>query len=727
MRWILGLLLVLANSAAWAQPRAHTKATLYLSDSAAKPGSTVTAALHLKMDQGWHTYWKNPGESGKGTKIAWELPKGVTAGEIQWPIPEKLNSEGLYTYIFQNETALIIPLNIAADAPAGAITIKAKANWLECEKSCIPGSGRVEAKLTIGSDSKPSPDAARIKEWQAKIPRADGDLALTARWDGPATGETRAIVFTLNKPTGAWDFYNYPVEDVDISGKTETLPAADGKVSFRKTAKKFGNGWPKELSGVALIPNDEKNARIVTVTLGDTNAASAATGPVSVSAGTSKTETPKLSSSASEPPATGTETAAPLEQSKTPRLPYILTLAFIGGLILNIMPCVLPVIALKILGFVRQANEEPRRIRQLGLIYALGVIVSLLGFAVIVIGIKQAGRAASWGMQFQNPQFLVFITILVTLVALNLFGVFEINLGGRALDAAGGLASREGAPGAFFNGVLATILATPCTAPFLGTALGFAFTASTPIIILTFVMIGAGLACPYVVLCWHPAWLKRLPKPGPWMQHFKIAMGFPMLATAFWLFALTIKHFGRYAPFYLGVLLVMLAFAAWVFGEFVQRGSRRRFLSGSIAAFVAAVGVFLFIANANRGDEGWRPWSVAAVEATRAKGQIVLVDFTADWCPTCHVNKRTSIDIRPVQEKIKQLNVATFIADNTGEDPAIITELAKYKRAGVPLVVVFPADPKGAPIVLPEVLTPSLMLNALDKAAGNRPVATVAK
>jgi thiol:disulfide interchange protein len=729
MRSFLGLFLGLLCPIAWAQPTPHTKATLYLSEAVAKPGSTVTAALHLKMDQGWHTYWKNPGDSGKATKIVWDLPPGITAGEIQWPVPEKDEMDGLFTYVFKNETALIIPLTIAPDAPAGPVTLKGKASWLECEKSCVPGSAKLEASLTIGAEAKPSENAARIKEWQERIPKPDADLKLTARWDGPATAEERPIVFALNKALGAWDFYNYPIEDFDLSPKTESLPIADGKVYFRKIAKKTGADWPKELTGIALIPGDEKSSRVVTAVL-------AQVGPNVTAATTSSKPTASQTSQPLAEPAT--------VETNSPSLLAILALAFVGGLILNIMPCVLPVIALKILGFVRQANEDPRRVRQLGLIYALGVLVSFLGLAAFVILIKQAGRAASWGMQFQNPQFLVFITVLVTLVAMNLFGVFEITLGGKALDAAGGLASREGGSGAFFNGVLATVLATPCTAPFLGAALGFAFASSTAIIIAVFLTVGLGLAAPYVVLCWFPAWLKKLPKPGAWMEKFKIGMGFPMLATAIWLFSLAAQKFGKSGPLYLGLFLVMLGFAAWLFGEFVQRGSRRRGVSSGVAV---ALVLFAFIycledqlnwrhpvraatasgAAVEPGGIAWQAWTPEAVKTARAQGKAAIVDFTADWCLTCQVNKKTSIEIPSVREKIKTLGVVPFLADNTDESPAITAELAKYKRAGVPLVVVFPADPNAAPIVLPEVLRPGLVLDALDKASANRPVASSAK
>lgn len=700
---------------AFAAENPHTKATLLLSDATAKAGSTVMAAVRLEMEPGWHTYWKNPGDSGKATKIRWDLPVGITAGEIQWLTPKKDNLEGIVTYVFEKETVLLVPLTIDPKVSSGTAKIKAKLNWLECEKSCIPASGTVEASLDIGAEAKPSAEAPQIVSWQELVPKPDPSVVLVARWDGPASAEERPVIFTLNKDSGAWDFFNDPLEGSELSGKTEMLPPQEGKLVFRKVAKKYEGDWPTHFSGLVLIPGDEKSARVVNVAFAD---ASAPAGPSSTA-----TTSP---AGAVKPGSSATDSAIALGGPKAnPTLFAVLGLAFIGGLILNIMPCVLPVIALKILGFVKQSKEDPKRIRQLGLVYALGVIVSFMAMAGFVIVIKQAGRAASWGMQFQNPNFLLFITILVTLVALNLFGIFEVNVSGKALDAAGGLASREGFFGAFFNGVLATILATPCTAPFLGAALGFAFASSTPIILLTFLFVALGLAAPYVVLCWFPAWLKKMPKPGAWMEKFKIAMGFPMLATAIWLFSLAANHFGKSGPLYLGLLLVMIGFAAWIFGEFVQRGSNRRGLAIGFASAIVIAGVLVFTSQTRpqASEIAWNPWTAEAVVAARAKGKPVLVDFTADWCLTCQVNKKTSIEIAAVREKIKSLGVATFLADNTSDSPAIAAELQKYQRAGVPLVLVFPADPKAPAIVLPEVLTPNLMLEALDRAAGLKAVA----
>jgi len=337
-------------------------------------------------------------------------------------------------------------------------------------------------------------------------------------------------------------------------------------------------------------------------------------------------------------------------------------------------------------------------------------------------------------MQFGSPVFVVCLTTLVTLVALNLFGVFEVTLGGRALDAAGGLASKHGAAGAFFNGALATTLATPCTAPFLAPALGFAFAQSASVILLVFLFVGLGLATPYVLLSCNPAWLKFLPKPGAWMEKFKIAMGFPMLATVMWLLHVAASDYGR-GVFWLGIFLVIFAFAAWIFGEFVQRGRMRRGIS-MIIVLVLLIGGYAFALekeldwrvampepsatgslkeSANGVD--WQPWSPEAVAQARAAGHPVLVDFTADWCLTCQVNKKLAIEIPSVRAKLKELNAVALTGDYTRFPDGITAELNRYNHAGVPLVLVYPKNSDAPAIVLPQILTPGIVLNALNRAA----------
>ncbi|HUA67412.1 MAG TPA: thioredoxin family protein, partial [Candidatus Saccharimonadales bacterium] len=381
------------------------------------------------------------------------------------------------------------------------------------------------------------------------------------------------------------------------------------------------------------------------------------------------------------------------------------------------------------------AQHELRHVRALGLVYASGVLLSFLALAAIVIGVKAAGHHAGWGMQFGSPVFIVVLTTLVMLVALNLFGVFEVSLSGGALSAAGQLASKQGALGAFFNGVLATALATPCTAPILATALGFAFLQNNPVIIVfIFLFVGLGLAAPYIVLSWNPAWLKFLPKPGAWMEKFKIAMGFPMLLTAVWLFNLAAGDYGTNV-LWLGVFLVLMAFAAWIFGTFVQHGRGGKGVALAIVLILVIGGYAFALENqlhwrepmaiadststspASPDAVEWQPWSPEAVAQAHAAGHPVLVDFTANWCLTCQVNKKIAIEIPSVSQKLKEIKAVAMVGDYTHFPDNITAELNQFGRAGVPLVLVYPKDADAQPIVLPQLLTPSIVLSALDRAA----------
>ncbi len=696
---------------------AHTRVQLLLSADTVRPGDTIWAGVDLKMDPDWHTYWKNPGEAGMATKIEWQLPPGVNAGETQWPLPEKLPPAEVTTYGYNGEVMLLIPLKVPADfKPGFAFDLKAKVTWLECKEECVPGSANVEATLNIGRETTNSADAAAIDLWKNKVPQPGDGLQARAWWEKPANGDMRSLALEWSAPgqNGKADFFPYANDNFDVQATTENIPAAAGEIRLRKPVQKFSGDWPKEISGVIVMEiGGQREGFNVRVTVGD-----------QAPAGELISSPDRMDNL---PAATGRMPVLPPQP-----LWRILLYAFIGGLILNVMPCVLPVIALKILGFINHAQHEPRRVRALGLVYAAGVLGSFLALAAVVIGVKAAGRHAGWGMQFGSPVFIVVLTTLITLVALNLFGVFEVTLGGQALTAAGQLASKPGAPGAFFNGLLATALATPCTAPFLAPALGYAFTKSPPLIVLIFLFVGLGLAAPYVVLSWNPTWLKFLPKPGAWMEKFKIAMGFPMLLTAVWLFNLAADDYGTNV-LWLGVFLIMMAFAAWIFGEFVQRGRTGKGVA-LVIVLILSIGGYAFalenqlhwrepppIATAGSLSESpdgidWRPWSPAAVTKAQNEGRPVLVDFTANWCLTCQVNKKIAIDVPSVRQKLKEINAVTLVGDYTHFPDSITTELNRYSRAGVPLVLVYPKAIDAQPIVLPALLTPGIVLNALNRA-----------
>jgi thiol:disulfide interchange protein DsbD len=682
--WSVGAALTLQAAVA----ATRTQARLVLAAEAARPGETIMAGVQLKMAPGWHTYWKNSGDSGAPTRIDWQLPDGITAGDIQWPVPEKFTMADLTTYIYHDEVLLTVPLTLASDLKTGLVELKAKVSWLECERVCLPGKAEVKTTLELGPGSKPSGEIFLFDAWKKRLPRTEPTVEAGAFWEKDTGSGSRPLILEVTAQA-AEDFFPYAGKTFEVQAATEKLPSGDGKTRFRKLVKKFEGDWPTQLQGIVVgkAAGGQKSAIELNV-------------PISAAA----------------PPDT-TVAAFGLEvpASESKPLALMLVFAFIGGLILNVMPCVLPVIALKILGFVQQSKESPQRVRRLGLIYGLGVLVSFLVLAGLVIGVKQAGRVASWGMQFQNLHFIMAMTVLVLLVALNLFGVFEVTLRGRAMGAASELAAKEGAAGAFFNGVLATLLATPCTAPFLGVALGFAFAQPPAVIVLTLLMAGLGLAVPYVVLSWRPDWLKFLPKPGAWMEKFKIAMGFPMLATVVWLFKLTLNHFSRSDTFWFGVFLVALSMSAWIWGEFVQRGTKRRGLAAGASLLVTGVVVALALTRAPELD--WKLWSPEAVARLRSEGRPILVDFTADWCSTCQVNMRTSINVKSVRRKLAQLNAATLVADFSKEDETIAKELERFGRDAVPLVLVYPRDARKPPIVLPPgYLTPKIVLDALDKA-----------
>lgn len=683
-----------------------------LAAQTARPGDTVLAGLHLKMDPGWHTYWQNPGAAGMPTTMDWKLPAGITAGAPRWPVPEKLPDPDLTTYIYRDEVMVIVPLKLAVGLAPGTVQLQADVSWLECATLCVPGHAMVQASLTVGQQAKPSPDASLIDSWQKRLPKPDTGLHDQAWWEKPAAGDLRPLILQWSSganPESA-DFFPDAGDHFEVQAPIEHLPSDPGTIRIRKQVKKLSGDWPKRLSGLLL--EGQGSGRVA----------------YQASLDVGNEENSKVAAT------TGANQAS--NGMATMSLVKSLLYAFIGGLILNIMPCVLPVIALKILGFVAQSKDHPRRARLLGLVYGAGVLVSFLALAGLVLGIKAAGHKAGWGIQFSSPYFLVGMTTLVTLIALNLFGVFEVTLSSGAMGAAADLSSRHGVAGAFFNGLLATVLATSCTAPFLGAAVGFAFAPSQTALttILVFLFVGVGLAFPYVLLAWEPRWLRWLPKPGAWMERFKIGMGFPMLAAAVWLFSLTSVYYGD-RTWWLAIFLVVVAVAAWIYGEFVQRHRTRPLLAGVAILLVLLTGYAYALEGglhwrqpvsqmeptnvAAAQDDGlaWQPWSTAAVAQAQAQHRPVLVDFTAKWCLTCNTVIKPALDGASVRKKVQELNVVPLMGDYTRFPDDITEELARHGRAGVPLVLVYPPTPDKPPIVLPEALTPGMVVNALDRAA----------
>jgi thiol:disulfide interchange protein len=703
LQWFALLMLAINVAAA---PESHTKVDLLLPVETARAGDTVLAGVRLRMDPKWHTYWRSPGDAGGATEIEWQLPSGVTAGDIQWPAPERYNAEGLTTFVYHDEVVLLVPLKLDSSLAPGPIELKAKVSWLECEELCLPGKTDVSATLNIGDASKPSAQVALLDAAQKLIPATTGPAGLMADWESPAVEQKRFLLFEWPS-NGATDpdFFPYASDDYEVSFTPEKLPVDVSRNAFRLEVKSTSGKWPAAIRGVIVQTlNGTRQAFEVALTPGATQTKSRG--------------------------ATGVTT--PTAEQPTSAAKF-LVFALLGGLILNLMPCVLPILSLKVLHIVNQRGAPASHARKHALVYLLGVLVSFW----VLAGLVMAGRLASWGEQFQDPRFVVVMTVLMTLVGLNLFGVFEVILPGAAASKASELTAKEGVSGSFFTGALSVVLGASCVAPLLAGAIGWAITQTPFVIFVAFSLIGVGLALPFVLLSFFPALQIMLPKPGAWMEKFKIAMGFPMLATAAWLLSQTADHFGSRGPLWVGLFLVLLGLAAWIFGEFHQRGRRARGTSLLIALVILGGGYVWALereldwrnpptdapgaatSNHNSSANGiaWQPWSSDAVAKARAEGRPVLVDFTANWCLTCQLNKKTSLEIDSVRKKLKEINAVALLGDYTRKNPDITEELKRFKQAGVPLVLVYPKDATKPPQILPTLLTPEIVLNALDEAA----------
>lgn len=665
----------------------HVKTSLVAETAAIEAGKPFTVGVRFEIAETWDIYWRFGGDIGLPTRVEWELPEGFRAGPLQWPLPEAHLAEGdIMNYIYRHEAVLLAEITPPAQLAAGNITLKAKLNWQMCDPStCIPANSVVTLALPAGPVAPANQELfARVR---AQLPKEE-----------PPPFRTEWTV----KP----DLFTVKVSDLPQDAKLEFFPIPpDSEVKPQR---------PKIVGDTITVPIESGGAAntawtaLLVAKMGNGPRAgwtiSPAAGPAATGAPTAATGTP----SASAPPRFGLFGA--------------LWAALIGGLILNLMPCVLPVIALKIFSFVSQAGEHPERVFRLGLAFVAGVFVFFLGIAAVAIGLRAAGQGFFWGMQFADPRLMLALVALVVLFALSMFGVFEITLGG-AENTLGTLSRKEGYGGAFVHGLFTTLLGTSCTAPFVGPVLGFAVTQSPPVIIAIFTAMAAGMSLPYFLLTWRPAWMRFLPKPGLWMERFKQLMGFVLLAVAVWLLGVFGKTRGADASAAAGWLLLFLALAGWIFGA-----GARRWWATALAALTLAVGTWLFLPDAlqkgaaiaeagskpNAVGLAWEKFTPERVETARQAGQPVFIDFTAEWCVNCKVNEKGVINTAPVAAALKEKNVLTLRADWTDFDPVITAWLKKFERIGVPLYVLYrPGEEK--PFVFPELLTSSLLLGELGK------------
>ena len=696
--WITALLLSLAGTPDFtdaAETKHPVHARLLADVESVDPGGVFRLGVALKMDSGWHTYWQYSGDAGMPTRVDWKLPPGFTAGALQWPVPKKYSEAGdLTVYGYTNEVLLYSEVQAPSTSTADTMLFKAAVSWLVCREICIPGKAEVSVSLPIRRGLAVPANRSLFEQFAARVPRAKAaDAGLDVSHGVAATSEEIKVDLAV-RHDGSPEARAVEFLPLDIDG-FEFSTQSDQDGGLRLSLKPYADRQLPQLSGVLQYTAPTFGERSVYLSLD--------------------------LESGRKPSQTG---AAVGPTGRLPLATYLL-LAVVGGFILNLMPCVLPVISLKVLGIISHAGEDRGRVRALGLAFAGGIELTFLGLAGLVLALKLAGEQIGWGFQFQFPEFVVFMAALVFALGLSLFGVFTLNV-----RVSGELsASGEGLLGSFSNGVLATILATPCTAPFLGTALGFAFSQSGPVVVLIFAAIGVGMALPYLLLALKPGWMRWLPAPGPWMEWFKQLMGFLLMGTVVWLLWVLGNQLGLEGVIWTISFLLVLGLACWMIGSWIDLRTnriKRRFVWGLSLMLVVTAYVVLLQpilqterawAMAEGGHRGqvWQPYTPERLDRLLAEGRIVFIDFTAEWCWTCKINERAVLEDAEVRARFAELDVAMVKADWTNRNPEITRLLRSFGRSGVPLYVLYPGK-GGEPIVLPELITPSIVIESLDRA-----------
>ena len=679
-----------------ASPQAATpqvRAELIASVTAVQPGEQIQLGLHQKIIPHWHTYWVNPGDSGLPTTIAWTLPDGTKTGDIQWPAPSRFKLGPVSNYGYENEVVLLTPLTIPNSLqPGSSFPVKATVDWLVCQEICIPQQVELELNLPVIAAGTPrQPGSPLIDKTLAALPAASPwQTRVDTTSDGLLLHASGAGIAAL-KPAEVW-FY------ADEWGKT----AHDGPQTLRIEGDTLalhiqpGDAAPSagsQLNGILTIRHADGGVSAYKISA-----------PVSGSAAIAST----------------------LPNTRDDiQLGAALLFALLGGLVLNLMPCVFPVLSIKALALLRHAHQSPAHTRLQGLAYTAGVLASFSLLAGVLIALKTGGAEVGWGFQFQSPIFVLAVAYLMFAVGLNLSGVF--TLGASTAGVGTTLADKPGYAGSFFTGVLATVVATPCTAPFMGAALGFALGQPTAVLLAVFLSLGLGLALPYLLLSFWPALQRLLPRPGRWMERLKEFLAFPMYGAAVWLVWVLAQQAGPNAiAIALGGMLA-IAFAAWLYETshavrpLARHGSRvlaaaalGLALAGGYAGIASNVADAAQTRTAKVAGKAWEPYTKARFDALRAEEKPVFVNFTAAWCITCLANERVALSDESVIAAFRQTGITYLKGDWTNQDPQISAHLADFGRSGVPLYLFYPGGNKTEARVLPQLLTPTTVIDALQ-------------
>jgi len=664
----------------------HVHVQLATPEDVIYPGGANAVGLYFKLEPGWHVYWKNAGDSGEPPHIRWTLPEGVTAGPMQFPAPRRLPLGPLMDFGYEDEVLFPLKLQVAPTVTAGKALLHAHVDWLVCREVCIPGKADLETMLGMMPTEPPAlvgsaQDADLMARLAATLPKpmpANFKIAFQPAKDG----------FRLGVETGHKErqaaFFPAGQDILDNPAPQKLAPTAKGLVLELKRDASL-KSTPAQLSGVLELSGGRAYEIVAQ--------------PGTVAAGAVELEWGALLKTA--------------------------CLAFLGGLLLNLMPCVFPVLFLKGLALVKSGHHELHKLRMHGFVYAAGIVASFWVLVGVLLGLRAAGSTLGWGFQFQSPIFLALMASLLFFMGLSLAGQFEIGL--TLTSAGGSLAQKQGLPGSFFTGVLAVVVATPCTAPFMGAAVGYALAQSRVVTFAIFTALALGLAAPYVALTLQPAWTRWLPKPGAWMEVLRQAIAVPIFITVIWLAWVLAQAYGANTLTALLCSFLLLAIAGW----FLGRWPAKRWAE-VVAAIIllAAVALSPFAQRLAGEPEGksvsspavagsaaagvWEPWSAEAVARYQAQGRPVFVDFTASWCLSCQVNERVALTQPGVQEAFQEANVALLKADWTRHDENITQALTALDRSGVPAYALY-VPGEESPRLLPEVLTPGIVIDALDK------------
>jgi thiol:disulfide interchange protein len=657
----------------------HVEAELIAENTALQAGDNWVA-LRLAPEAGWHVYWQNPGDSGLATQLDWTLPAGISAGSIHWPYPHTEKLGELTNYGYADETLHLVPLTVDGAFRAPEAELRAEARWLVCKDVCIPGKAELSLRLPVRDTAQQDERWAaaftrahaqlpRVVDWPARFSAGDGDFSLAVD-AAELEGAEHIELFPL---AGDLVAHSAP-QRIERDGRTLRLSQALSPYFLQA---------PETVDAVLVIASETTRAYQIRALPGV--AAPVTLAPANVPADT------------------------PVAAATDPGLLLVLGFALLGGLILNLMPCVFPVLSLKALAVMQGGQDPDHDHRAHALSYTAGVVLSCVAVAGVLLLLRAGGQALGWGFQLQSPVFIAALAYVMFALGLSLSGVMELGSGLMGLGQS--LTQKKGLSGSFFTGVLATVVASPCTAPFMGTALGYAVTQPAPLALLVFATLGLGLALPFLVLGFVPALARLLPRPGAWMETFKQFMAFPLYLTAVWLLWVLSHQSSADAVALAGIGLVLIAFALWLWRHGGALAATLRY-AALAAALALLAHPLMRTAEPPAATDEHATWSAARVAELRAAGRTVFVNFTADWCITCKANERIALNSTRVQEAMRQRNVAWLTADWTREDPAITAELARFGRNGVPLYLVYVQG--GEPTVLPQLLTPDLIIEALQ-------------